>query len=130
MASSTIRHLSWARSDAAAGWRATLFTHTSYLEHLHALGQAAPLLFDLAIGFRHECVKIDVLHCVDLGVAAHVIANILVLLVLRRAVLGGSSYDEKVRNLHVHLNKWYRRRREQSRVQGKITVERLRTKGA
>ena len=41
-------------------------------------------MFDLAIGFRHSCVKIDVLHTVDLGVAAHIIANVFVLLVVTR----------------------------------------------
>ena len=34
-----------------------------------------PILLAKVIGFRLECIMVDVLHTVDLGIAAHIIGN-------------------------------------------------------
>ena len=128
-ASSTIRRLAWTDSRPEAGWRRTRFTHESYLAHLAEIGQTVPVLFELAVGLRQSCVMVDTLHTVDLGVAAHIIGNVFVILAIHRAVFGGRTYDDRVKRLQQHLNDWYRRTRATSKLQGAITLERLRTDG-
>ena len=71
-ASSTLAHLLFTRCGPDAGWRATRRSHESYLAEI---GANIPILFLIAIGLRLECVMIDILHTVDLGVAAHIIGN-------------------------------------------------------
>ena len=46
-----------------------------------------------------------------------------------QGVLGGASQQEKIKKLHEHIQQWYKDTKETSRVQGKLTVERVRTDG-
>eukprot|EP00959_Pyramimonas_sp_CCMP1952_P387391 8118461-Pyramimonas_sp.AAC.1 len=48
-----------------------------YLRHLHVEGLAVPVLFACLLGFRLECVMVDVLHTVDQGVANHIVASVI-----------------------------------------------------
>ena len=128
-ASSTIRALSWTDNAATALWRATLLTHETYLASLVADSKPCPRLFQ-AKGLRLDCITIDVLHCLDLGVAAHVIGNVLFIIGVLRGAFGGSTYDERVRKLDSHLKKWYKQRKEKYLLQGKLTLERIRTKAS
>ena len=72
---------------------------------------------------------IDVLHCVDQGVASHVIANVLWLFAVVRGVFGGATQQAKVKKLMEHIKKWYSRRKPSSKIKGALIVERLRTQG-
>ena len=81
-----------------------------------------------AKGMRLECVTVDLLHCVDLGIAAHVIANILFILIITRSVLGGTNMEQRIAHLNAHLSVWYSKTKTKCRVQGKLTLERLRPK--
>ena len=72
---------------------------------------------------------IDVLHTVDQGVASHVIANVMWLFAVVRGVFGGRTQDDKVKKLMAHMNKWYSGSKPSSRLKGKLTVERIRTRG-
>ena len=67
-----------------APWRDTLFTHESFLAQMDATGGWVPIFLRLAVGFRLECIMIDVLHCVDQGVASHIIANVFWLSIRRK----------------------------------------------
>ena len=76
-ASNTLRHSGWTNAGPRAGWRRTRLTHHSDIADLIAAGLAVPALLTAVIGFRHQCVQIDVLHTVDQGVASHIIGNVM-----------------------------------------------------
>ena len=76
-ASSNDPDLAWTEFSATAGWRDTMWSHESYMTFLRTSGLTIPVLFTHLIGFRLDCVMIDVLHTVDQGVASHVIGNVL-----------------------------------------------------
>ena len=82
------------------------------------------------VGLRLECVMVDVLHTVDQGIASHIIANICWLLAVVRGVFGGSTQQEKIKNLYKHMNDWHKNNKTcKSKLQGTLTVERIRTSG-
>ena len=72
---------------------------------------------------------IDVLHTVDLGIAAHIIANVLWVFAVVRNVFKGGNQEDRVRKLFAHMQKWYKVTKAKSKLQGKLTVERIRTQG-
>ena len=76
-ASSTVAALLFTTVTPGAGWRRTRYSHESYLEMMRRTGKEVPLLLQKVLGLRLECFRIDVLHAVDLGVAAHIVGNIL-----------------------------------------------------
>ena len=128
-ASSTNPALAWVRYAADAGWRKTRWDHESYMKYLRAAGFLIPALLAVAIGFRLDCIMIDVLHTVDQGVASHIIANVMWVFAVVRKVFGGKTQEENVQRLYAHMQKWYKGLKSKTRMQGKLTVERLRTKG-
>jgi hypothetical protein len=128
-ASSTIRALSWTNFSPGAEWRNTLWTHETYVAHLLAQGLPIPILLSLATGLRLESIMIDVLHTIDLGVAAHIIGNILFIFGVMRAVFGGSTYVERIARVSEALTAWYKRTKCSSRIQGALTLERIRPTG-
>ena len=112
-----------------AGWRRTIWTHHEYIKYLKDNGFAIPVLLALVIGLRLECITPDVLHTVDQGVASHIIGNVLWFLAITKAVFGGSNQQQKIERLARHLNQWYNDVKESYRIDGKLTLERLRPKG-
>ena len=121
--------LAWVRFGPGAGWRKTRWTHETYMRFLRQAGLAIPVLLTICVGFRLDCVMIDVLHTVDQGVASHIVANVLWAFAVCRKVFGGNTQKEQVANLFAHMNRWYAKVKEKTKLQGKLTVERLRTKG-
>ena len=128
-ASSVIENLLWTNCRANAGWRQTLWTDQAYRRFLRREGLAVPVLLAAVAGMRLENIMIDVLHTVDLGISAHILANVFWILAIVRGVLGGATQSEKVKKLHEDLNAWYRAAKVTTRLQGKLTIERLRTSG-
>ena len=92
-----------------AGWRRTLFSHESFLEHLHSLGKAIPILMDRTIGLRLDNFMVDTLHCIDLGVAAHVVGNVFFIFCIMRRVLGGRNQEQCIGHLESHIRAWCKR---------------------
>ena len=130
MASATVRARSWTHFADDAWWRGTRFTHESYMEFLRRSGYPIPILFMAAvgvIGLRLCNVSIDVLHCVDLGIAAHIEGSVFWYIFVIRRKCGGRTQAECVKLLEDHMQAWYKRTKCKSRIQGKVTVERLRT---
>lgn len=125
-ASSLDGPLKFVRCGDDAGWRPTRRTHESYLAELLAKGIPIPILFALCVGLRLECIMIDILHTVDLGVAAHVIGNVFWELVCAHA-WGFPTQEKNVEALMEEMQRWYKSTKATSRVQGKLTVERIRT---
>ena len=119
---------SWTDCRPEAGWRETRWTHQTYMEHLRLHGRAVPILLGIhgVIGLTLSCIMIDVLHSVDQGVSAHIIGNILWICAIVRTCFGGTNMIEKAKRLDAHLRGWYNRTRCSSRLDGKMTVERLR----
>ena len=128
-ASSTIRNLAWTDLGPDAGWRATRWTHCGYLAYLRAAGLLAPALLTAVLGLRLECIMVDVLHTVDQGVASHIIGNVFWLIAIRRAAFGKGTYEQKIEMLAAHMKQWYKREKCDSKVQGKLTLERVRASG-
>ena len=87
-----------------------------------------PVLLAKVQGMRLESVMVDVLHCVDLGIAAHIIGNIF-WLCQEMGAWAGTTQDERVAGLEAELSQHYKDSRESSRLRGKLTVARLRTDG-
>ena len=118
-ASSTIPTLVWSNFKADAGWRATRWTHEDYIaKHTVSAREVCLLVVD-AIGFRLDCVLIDILHAVDQGVASHVIDGVLCLLVLWREVFGGGNQEEALKILSTHMKDWHRREQTTPKIQEK-----------
>ena len=71
-AANRVGRLLWTAVGDSAAWRATRRTHAAYVAELLAQRRPAPLLFSVVIGLLLSCVMVDVLHCTDLGITAHV----------------------------------------------------------
>ena len=80
------RHLAWSDCTPGAAWRHTCWTHEAYKTFLAASALTIPVLLACAQGLRLECITVDVLHCVDQGVAPHIIGNIFWIFAARRKV--------------------------------------------
>ena len=127
-ASSTNRDLAFSNFAANAGWRDTIWEHDEYMEFLKIHGLPIPVLLACVIGFTLSCVMIDVLHTVDLGLASHIIGNILWIQANVRNVFGGSNQETRVSRLENDISKWYSRNKKACKMQHKLIIERLRTK--
>ena len=128
-ASSTNPLLAWTKFGPDAKWRDTRWTHEKYLEFLRAAGIAIPALLILALGFRLECVMIDVLHTVDQGTASHMIANVFWHFAVRRKAFGAGTQEACINKLFKHMQDWYATSKPSSKLKGALTVDRVRTRG-
>jgi hypothetical protein len=128
LASSVIAGLLYTDCSRQAGRRHTHFTHQSYLAYLADHNLVLPTLLALCIGFRLECILVDVLHAADLGMTAHIIGNILWETV-RNHSWGGSTQEDNVALLAKDLASWYKTTKCKVRLQGKLTKERIRADG-
>jgi hypothetical protein len=120
----------WSDFSLAAAWRGTLFTHETYMHHLAMMHKPLPILFAVVLGFRLECCTVDVLHCVDQGIGSHIVANIIWLIAMVRGCFGGRNQGERIANCGKHLKKWYKDTKCKYRIQGKLTLERVRATAA
>ena len=122
-ASNTRRELAWIDTSAEAAWRDTLLTHEAYVQRVAEGTRRPSVLLDKVIGLRIENVMVDVLHCVDQGIASNILASALWELV--QAKVWARTQVESVSVLDDLLEAWYKRTRATCRIQGKLTVERL-----
>jgi hypothetical protein len=127
-ASGSIANLLWSDFRKTAGWRQTRWTHESYMRHLRESSMFVPVLLACVVGLRLECIMVDVLHTVDLGIASHIIANVFWLLAVKRFVFGRGTQGDNIKKLFEHMNEWYKTIKHKTKLQGKLTVERIRTK--
>ena len=111
-----------------APWRATRRTHEKFLAGLAAKGKDVAPMFKHTTGLRLECVMIDVLHTADLGVTAHILGNILWECVVAK-VWGEATQDANVAECMKAIEQFYKHNKTTSKLQGKLTVDRLRTTG-
>ena len=118
--------LSFTDCSPTAAWRATRRTHEGFLRELRRAGKALPIMFQKVKGLRLECIMIDVLHTVDQGIASHIFGNVFWLCVSQRC-FGGSNLEKNLEMLNAEIKKFYKTRPNLSKIQGKVTVERLRS---
>ena len=112
-------------SGLDAGWRPTCRTHASFCAEWIAAGLRIPILLQM-LSLCFEGVTVDVLHCVDQGMAAHIIANTFI----EVSASWAPNQAERARLLQVRAQDWYAANPSTtSRLQGKLTWERLRTTG-
>ena len=81
----------------------------------------------MLIGFKLSCLRIDVLHTMDQGTTSHIAANIMWHVAIIKNSFGGGNQAEKIANLDKYLLKWYQQVNHKRRIQGQLTLERLRT---
>ena len=53
-----------------------MISDRSWGEALIASGESVPVLFDRTVGLLLDGVRIDILHCLDLGFASYIAGNI------------------------------------------------------
>ena len=119
-ASSNNDALGYTACGPEAGWHSTRRTHESYLEELEADGRQPPILFANVRGLRLECVMIDVLDAVDLGVSAHIVGNVFGKCVLAQ-VWGQSTQAANVKMLHDEMAAWYKAWQVKHRLHGVLS---------
>ena len=129
-ASSVDAAFAYTDCSMGAGWRGTCWTHETYMDHRRNNGLAIPALLLYVIGFRLECVMIDVLHTVDQGVASHIVGNVLWIAAVIKLFYGGATMKEKVARCYDHLKGWYKQTKCEYKLDGALTVERLRATSA
>ena len=126
-ASSTIPHLSFTNVRLDAPWRGTQWTHETRMTYLRVAGLALPILFVALIGFRLECIHIDVLHTTDQGVSSHIAGNVMWHIAVVKRCLGGTTQAQNIQKLQECLVKWYKSTKCQRRLQGALSIERIRS---
>ncbi len=117
------RQKPWTDFRQTAEWRGTERNHERYLADL--AGSNPPRIFQI-IGFRHEGVVIDVMHCVDLGVALHVVGNVFYEIVQSKVL--GRTQAESVGALSRDLASWYKAHKVPSRF-GALQLEHFKQSG-
>ena len=123
-ASNKTARLFWTNFNKNAPWQSTMWTHESYLRHLKSTGVETPALFSI-VGLRVEAVTVDVLHAVDLGIAARIIGDIFfdVLPAL------GRNQDAQLKALNARIKAFYSDPSfgSKSRLQGDLQLGDLKT---
>ena len=125
-ASGTRADLSWSDFTPTAAWHLALWTHENYMVHLRASGLVVPMLFRAALGLRLECVMVDVLHTVDLGLTAHVCGNVIWWLVIVVNIFGVPTYAKRMEACQNYYKAWVKSTKCKNKLRGKLTVERVR----
>lgn len=123
-ASNVNANLLWTDFNTNAAWRASVWSHDAYVADVLSRGEDLPNLFSIR-GLRLECIVVDVLHCVDLGVASLVIGNVL------NEVLPklGPNREQQISALNARLASWYKANAITSQIRGKLTWDKIRVTG-
>ena len=98
--------------SATATWRSERCSHWQLVERILAKGDSTSPIFSSPC-FRTTCIKVDWLHCVDLGVAADFLGSLLYTVIKK---MPGRSEDAKVREMFSEMQDYYRERAGDSRL--------------
>jgi len=127
-ASGSSNDLRYTRCDEEAPWRATRRSHEQFVAETEARGGKVAPIFRYAAGLRVECVMIDVLHTADLGITCHIIGNIIWECIVGKK-WAGTTYEANLSMCTKDLDNFYRTNKTTSKLQGKLTLERVRASG-
>jgi hypothetical protein len=123
-ASNVNSELLWTDFNTGAGWRGSVWSHEGYVADVEGRGEELPNIFSIR-GLRLECILVDVLHAVDLGVASLVVGN-----VLNEVLPGlGPNREKQMATLNARLASWYKANKITSQVRGKLTWDKIRATG-
>ena len=114
--------LKYSRFDKSAPWKKTRQSHEEYIASCSD-PFLIPVLFAMCCGFRIEMVMIDVLHCVDLGIASHIVGNIIWILCQRHIFTDDPGRHQGVWR---DLNSMAEDNKVQNKFKGHLTPERVR----
>lgn len=125
---STDGELCYLRMGRDAGWRRTMKDHASYIASRLAQGQKIATLFMILTMFLEGFLP-DMMHSYDGGVVPECIGNLLWEIIELHPF--GATQDANANGLHLSLKEFYKRRKtnKKSKIDGKITVNRIRTSG-
>ena len=98
--------------SATATWRSERCSHWQLAERIRAKGDCTSPIFSSPC-FRTTCIKVDWLHCVDLGVAADFLGSLLYTVIKK---MPGRSEDAKVRDMFSEMQDYYRERAGDSQL--------------
>ena len=101
-------------------------SHNSYMAELIAAGVPVSPIWKIAC-LRHGGVAIDTLHAIDQGLSCHIVANVFVDVMDQGAF--GDVRAEQLTNLKADLNRWYKANKQAHRIQGELTLSRVKTQG-
>ena len=99
-----------------------MWSHDDYIAHLESQGKCCPEIFEI-VGLRLDMIVPDVLHAIDLGVSAHIVANVFWELLPQF----GRNQSEQVKALQQLIKAFYSRNKVASRMEGRLTLDRIRT---
>ena len=117
--------LKYSRTDAGAPWRATRCSHQTFLRWCRAEGAGIGAFFRYMQGLIIDCIMIDVLHTVDLGVFAHACANIIWEVMSLK--LWGATQEANAKEIKRRLDIYYADNRIQNKWRGAFKVEKIKT---
>jgi hypothetical protein len=87
-----------------AAWRTSRLSHWDFIARLILQGKTmSPILRAPCVEI--SCFKIDWLHTMDIGVAADVLGNILLMLLPK---MGGASASENCKRIFIRMRAWYK----------------------
>ena len=98
--------------SATATWRSDRCSHWQLVERISAKGDSTSPIFSSPC-FRTTCIKVDWLHCMDLGVAADFLRSLLYTVIKK---MPGRSEDAKVREMFSEMQDYYRERTADSQL--------------
>lgn len=98
--------------SATATWRHQRCSHWQLIQRILAKGDSTSPIFS-APCFRTTCIKVDWLHCMDLGVAADFLGSLLYTVMKK---MPGRSDDEKVRGMFQEMQVYYKGREGDSQL--------------
>ena len=110
-ASATNPNIPWSDFSLGAAWRPTVWSHDEYIAHMLLHELVIPMLFRTnggVLGLRLECVMVDVLHTVDLGLTTHIVGNVIWWLVVMCACFGGRTFADRISACGANLKQWYK----------------------
>ena len=116
--------LCWTRHSMQAGWRRTLRTHDSWVQEVRDRGGELPAIFQIRT-LRLEGVLGDAMHTIDQGITPSLVANVMCEVM---ETFGGNQ-DTKAKALDKHLKDWYKTTKEEYRIDGKLTYNRVKKSG-
>ena len=117
--------LKYSRTDARSPWRATRVSHQAFLRWCRAEGAGIGSFFMYVEGLIIDCIMIDVLHTVDLGIFAHAMANILWEVIALKPF--GTTIEANVDGIKKRLDTYYSEHRVHNKWRGKFKVEKIKT---
>jgi hypothetical protein len=88
-------------------------------------GVDVPALARYLVGFNISIVMVDVLHCVDLGISAHILGNIFAACLDLQ--IWGTNKQANIDGLDKAIKKWYSETKATNKMNGKLTADRIQT---